>query len=636
MLIFFRFHQLMGKLTDAYQSTDSYDRKVKILGLSPYPVRKTMELFNASKYLVEKSFKLAKQHGILSELKKVSKGKVISKEIKEYVKNFYESDDVSRICPGKKDYISMWTEETGKKEHIQKRLVLMNLKEAYSLYKDNPNLPSIGFSTFASLRPKNCILAGQSGTHSVCVCIYHQNPKLQISALGMKNIDYKLLIEKSVCSTKNRNCMMNICPKCPGEESVKSFLNRLEPLTNREELIYKQWISTDRSTLIEVVESSEEFVFTLCQKIVKLKRHHFVAQVQSQFLKDLKTNINNEQVIVLGDFSENYTFIVQDAIQGFHYENIQCTIHPFVLYYKDLSNGELMHKSYCVLSPDTKHRTSMVYTFLCKLIPKIQEKLSIIKKIHYFTDGCVSQYKNKFNFINICNHLQDFGITCEWHFFATCHGKSACDGIGGIIKRAAAKASLQRATENQILSSEDLYLYCTQNLSKTMEFIYVSSETIKEMEENLLKERFRLAVTVAGTQKFHRFVPVNKTEIEVFELSDDAIGEKRNIIKKDIKSKDEGHVYPKIGDYVICSYTHSKWMGMILSYDEQFEDYEVDFLHPSGINDYYYFPKPVDRCHITIDNIHAIMDNPLLKPGTSRFQYSFSKPILQKYMSLTN
>jgi hypothetical protein len=26
---------------------------------------------------------------------------------------------------------------------------------------------------------------------------------------------------------------------------------------------------------------------------------------------------------------------------------------------------------------------------------------------------------------------EDFGALAEWHFFATSHGKSACDGIGG-------------------------------------------------------------------------------------------------------------------------------------------------------------------------------------------------------------
>ena len=37
--------------------------------------------------------------------------------------------------------------------------------------------------------------------------------------------------------------------------------------------------------------------------------------------------------------------------------------------------------------------------------------------------------------------------------FATSHGKSACDGIGGVVKKVTAKARLQRPFENQVFNS---------------------------------------------------------------------------------------------------------------------------------------------------------------------------------------
>ena len=43
-----------------------------------------------------------------------------------------------------------------------------------------------------------------------------------------------------------------------------------------------------------------------------------------------------------------------------------------------------------------------------------------------------------------CNHEEDFGISAEWHFAASAHGKGACDGLGGTVKRLAARASLQK------------------------------------------------------------------------------------------------------------------------------------------------------------------------------------------------
>ena len=64
---------------------------------------------------------------------------------------------------------------------------------------------------------------------------------------------------------------------------------------------------------------------------------------------------------------------------------------------------------------------------------------SCCKKIIYFTDGSVSQYKNTKNVPNLCHHLNDSGLEPEWNFFATDHGKNACDGIGGTTKREATK-----------------------------------------------------------------------------------------------------------------------------------------------------------------------------------------------------
>ena len=57
---------------------------------------------------------------------------------------------------------------------------------------------------------------------------------------------------------------------------------------------------------------------------------------------------------------------------------------------------------------------------------------------------------------NLVYHQDDFGIRAEWHFFATSHGKSACDGIGGTVKREAARASLRATTTGHILTPQQL------------------------------------------------------------------------------------------------------------------------------------------------------------------------------------
>ena len=53
--------------------------------------------------------------------------------------------------------------------HVQKGLVLCNLRELYRTFKDKYPNESIGFSKFAEVHPKHCVLAGASGTHCLCM-----------------------------------------------------------------------------------------------------------------------------------------------------------------------------------------------------------------------------------------------------------------------------------------------------------------------------------------------------------------------------------------------------------------------------------------------------------------------------------
>jgi hypothetical protein len=58
----------------------------------------------------------------------------------------------------------------------------------------------------------------------------------------------------------------------------------------------------------------------------------------------------------------------------------------------------------------------------------------------YFSDGSAAQYKNRKKLLNITCYNEDFGVPAEWHCFATSHGKSACDGIGGTLKKPCSKS----------------------------------------------------------------------------------------------------------------------------------------------------------------------------------------------------
>ena len=60
----------------------------------------------------------------------------------------------------------------------------------------------IGLTKFTQSRPPHCVLAGSSGTHNVCVCIYHENIKLMLNANDLE------------CLTKDTNLVLKNYHDC--------------------------------------------------------------------------------------------------------------------------------------------------------------------------------------------------------------------------------------------------------------------------------------------------------------------------------------------------------------------------------------------------------------------------------------
>lgn len=251
-----------------------------------------------------------------------------------------------------------------------------------------------------------------------------------------------------------------------------------------------------------------------------LLQHDFIAKKQSSFFETQKKNLKLNEFLVICDFSENYTFIVQNAIQSFHWVNKQCTIHPFVIYYK---NGDKIdHLSVVIIAESLKHDVVAVYLFQKRLLTFMQQKFNAIEIVKFFSDGAGGQYKNKKNFYNISEYKQKYGIDVEWHCFATSHGKSPCDGIGGTLKRNARRESIRR-TENHILSSQDLYNWASSNDS-TMVFIHCTEQDHEETKEELIG-KYNKVKRIDGTQQLHSFIPIAEGKFSVKKYSESTISQ---------------------------------------------------------------------------------------------------------------
>ncbi|GBM94862.1 hypothetical protein AVEN_141441-1, partial [Araneus ventricosus] len=553
--------------------------------------RKIKETFNVSDYSVRKAQKLFKDQGFLAEPARRN-GKQLSPDIIELVKKFYQLDEQSRILPGMKDVVSI-----GKKVYERKRLILCNLGELYSSFKlEYPNL-KIGLSKFCSLRPKWCVLAGASGTHLVCVCTIHQNVILLIHGAGFEE-EYKQLMSYIVCEGAGRECMLRHCDKCPPKDNLVQFLQaKFEDYDDEDIVEYNQWVSTDRTEMIRCSTSVGEFIEKLVEKLNKLIPHSYIAKSQSSFFKNLKGTASSNTAVVSMDFSENYAFTIQDEAQGYHWNSNSCTIHPVVIHCKDTSNVKLIIPL-CIISDDLKHDVSMVYEIQKNVTAFLKENYPHITNIHYFSDGCAGQYKNKYNFMNLCLHEKDFKLKAQWSFFATSHGKTECDGIGGTVKRLARKQSLQQHLDRQITTTNELFEFCKVNIAN-ITFQHISKEAV-DSTSLTLESRLKDTQTLPGTRLFHNFQPIDDLGmIEARRISrDETPALTFNLLKHQtllVKMKD---LYP--GCFVGCIYDNLWYFGMVSEVNAEEEDVTVKFLHPNGPSLSFFWPNREDVCAVPI------------------------------------
>ena len=268
----------------------------------------------------------------------------------------------------------------------------------------------IGFSKFVELRPTHCVLGGASSANSVCVCTIHQNVKLMIQSAkqcGLSNEEsfttYQDCIAKVICNPSLPSCYLGTCKVCPGFDLLKDSLHTAVDNNMIDIITYKQWVSVDRSTIDTFSKSADEFVECFCEKLEQLIPHSFIATQQATFFNECNSSLKPGEWLVQADFSVNYSFIVQDAAQGFHWNNSQATVHPFVIYYRHA--GEEHHLSFVIISDCLHHDTIAVFLIQKTLIAFLKRVLP--KKVFYFSDGAASQYKNRKNFV-ICPNLQRY------------------------------------------------------------------------------------------------------------------------------------------------------------------------------------------------------------------------------------
>lgn len=305
--------QLLDHFKKLFLKTSDRNKKILLLTLLPeeWGVSLINQHFPAPEYMIRQAKKLVQEVGVMTTPSGKSNGRALSEDTKKLVGAFYEGDDISRVLPGKNDCVPIRDSE-GNKFYASKRLMLRNLREVYAFFKEKHPVVKLGFSKFSELRRKYCVLAGPKGTHSVCVCTYHQNVKLMIENSKIPSLTdgkikhYRDCFAKVMCNPPNVSCFQRKCEVCPGKGEVEKILESAFENHDVHEISYNQWLNVDRCNLETLKKSRSDFVESFGEKLDELLLHDFNSKVQSAYFNHLKETLKPGELLISLDFAKNY------------------------------------------------------------------------------------------------------------------------------------------------------------------------------------------------------------------------------------------------------------------------------------------------------------------------------------------
>lgn len=399
-------------------------------------------------------------------------------ETEKKVQEFYMSDLISRQLPGRKDYVTV-VSVSGEKEKVQKRILVMTVREAYEVFRKEHDVV-IGKSKFASLRPR-CVMPVSDRDQTVCCCRYHENLELLLEGLRKSSWavpNAKQLMEQASCRW-DKECYFGKCSTCSDVKVVTDQIlaqkgqtvgtsERAE--TGNEEVSYYQWTATNSKELVTCTfpQVREE----LANQIKSVKRHSFLAKVQLQQIKDLKTKLGESEAIMQEDFSENFCIKQQDEIMSAHWVTESVTLFTAVIYQ---SGGST---SYVVVSDELHHDKFAVYCFNQAILHHYSSVHGkTVKQLHMFSDGAASQFKNRYTLSTILQPqlIHNSIEHMDWSFFATAHGKGPVDGVGGTVKRTVWRRILQKRV---VVNSAKDFAEVARGSCPNVDILFVGKEEV--------------------------------------------------------------------------------------------------------------------------------------------------------------
>lgn len=190
----------------------------------------------------------------------------------------------------------------------------------------------------------------------------------------------------------------------------------------------------------QIGKTRAQYLQVLNIEISRWLRHSFETNWQNDKISYLKSNVKPGEVLCLIDYAGNlclYGISHGGTVrnQAEYFLPAQVSILGLVVYYYD-DSSTLVGEFHPVISEDLRHTYFTVDAALVEVLQNVQQRCKTPPtKIRMVSDGCRAQFKSVNAFAGIAavaRYLK--GVSIEWFFHTSCHGKDLYDALLAHLK----------------------------------------------------------------------------------------------------------------------------------------------------------------------------------------------------------
>ena len=425
--------------------------------------------------------------------------RALTTEVQEKLDRYLNRNDISYTLPGRNNQVYEG-KENGQSTFASKKFMLWTYKELSELIKneDDDDLKTVKFSTLFRYISSNKEFVGITKIpQTSCLCPLCDNIELLLTGINKSDLGNLFLpttchdlIEKYSCTPITDECIKGTCSDCP---SLDDKLEDIRDIANISYYCWEAGVKYQEKKLKDATGS--EVAPKLVQMIQTLKLHYFNKRTQSAKYKEHIQNLKDDEAVIHIDFSENYKNQNQNEIKAAYYGQGQFSLYKCCVYVK--VDEKVVVKNLGIVTKENDHSGVVSYRLNEIILEKTLHDIgSRIKKIHFWSDGCASQFRSQFAFYFLNLYNRDLDI--YWHFFEVNHDKGAVDGIGGTIKHRVDREVL--AKRIVVKDSKDFAEHANRLLDH-IEVLFV--ENVDTAVDTESREN---AQYVKGTLKVHKVV----------------------------------------------------------------------------------------------------------------------------------